>query len=410
MSEADCAPRTLIKAGILWDGRSDHASRPGYVAVDGGRIVAAAEGPSPAAYSGWPVIDLSAFAVLPGAIDAHVHLFMGAEADPVASLADDLALATLRASARARDMLSHGITTARDCGGREHADIALRTAIDCGIASGPRLLVSGKLITMTGGQGHRFGREADGIDDCRRAAREQLKAGADFIKLMATGGVTTAGVQPGVLQLELEELAAAVAEARKVGKLAAAHAQSPAGIKQSILAGVRSIEHGVDLPDEIIELMLERGAYLVPTLSAPYWIIEAARAGRPIPAAMVAKTERIYEVHRASVGRAAAAGVKMAMGTDAGTPYNRHGDNLGEIELLVDAGLTAADAWRTATAGAAALLGLGDEIGTIEAGKRADLIAIAGDPFADVRGLPQRIKWVMQAGNVRRDARSGGRK
>jgi imidazolonepropionase-like amidohydrolase len=125
---------------------------------------------------------------------------------------------------------------------------------------------------------------------------------------------------------------------------------------------------------------------------------------------MVAKTERIYEVHRASVGRAAAAGVKMAMGTDAGTPYNVHGDNLGEIELLVDAGLTAADAWRTATAGAAALLGLGDEIGTIEAGKRADLIAIAGDPFADVRGLPQRIKWVMQAGNVRRDARSGGRK
>lgn len=408
MPQPGVAPRALITANLLWDGRSDSAMRRGYVAVAGGLVVAAGEGPAPAAYRGWPLTELAELALLPGAIDAHVHLFMAGGPDPVDCLVDDLPMATLRAANRAAATLHAGITAARDMGGLGHADISLRRAIDAGLVPGPRLMVAGKLITMTGGQGHRFGREADGIDDCRRAAREQLKAGADLIKVMATGGVTTAGIEPGVPQLDLEELAAAVAEARKVGKTAAAHAQSATGTRQSILAGVRSVEHGVDLSDETIEMMLERGVYLVPTLSAPHWILHGAREGRPVPPAMVAKTERIYDLHRDSVRRASAAGVKIALGTDAGTPYNLHGMNLIEIELMVQAGLRPADAWRAATSSAAALLGMGDEAGTIEAGKRADLVAIAGNPFDDVTALPGRVRWVMQGGAVRRDDRSGG--
>jgi len=400
--------KLVIVASRMWDGRSDASNAPGWVAIAAGRISACGEGPVPKAYAGWPAVPLGEVTLLPGVVDAHVHLCLGAEPDPVSAMArEPAALTVLRAAARARRTLSAGVTTARDCGGRDWVDIALRDAIRGGEMPGPRLVVAGQAICITGGQGWPMGREADGIDDCRRAAREQLRAGADFIKLMATGGVLTPGSEPGTPQMDLEELSAAAAEARKAGRSSAAHAQGASGTRQAVLAGVRSIEHGVALPDEIIELMRQRDVYLVPTLSAPARILKAGTAAG-IPAAIVDKTRRVTETHLDSFRRAVAGGVRIAMGTDAGTPHNEHGQNLEELRLMVDAGMRPADAWRAATSGGAGLLGLLDEIGTIESGKRADLIAVTGDALADLRDLPGRTVWVMQGGAIVKDQLVGG--
>jgi imidazolonepropionase-like amidohydrolase len=341
------------------------------------------------------LFDIAGKTILPGLIDAHVHLCLDGSPDPMTSISkDSIPHLTLKTASHARRTLEAGVTTVRDMGGKDYVDIAVRDGIESGLLQGPRMICSGRVVCMTGGHGWQFGREANGTDEVREAVREQLKAGVDFIKLMATGGVMTKGVDPGATQFTLEELIAGVEEARKAGRRTATHAQGNEGIKNSLWAGINSIEHGVFLDEEAIELMLEMDAYLVPTLSAPYQIIRGGVKGG-VPRFAVEKSKSVMKSHLQSVRRAYKSKIPIAMGTDAGTPFNCHGENLKEMELLVKAGLTPMEAIVATTQTASKVLGLEKKIGTIEKGKLADLIVVEGDPLRDIRILQNRNNIVV---------------
>jgi imidazolonepropionase-like amidohydrolase len=346
-------------------------------------------------------IDGTGMTALPGLVDCHVHLCMGGEANPVPSLgAMSAGEMALRAAYHAAITLRAGVTTVRDCGAMHGVDAALKAALRAGWARGPRLVSSARALCMTGGHGHWFAREADGPDDVRRAAREQLKTGAEWVKLIATGGILTPGVLPGSPQLTAAELRAAVEEAHAAGRRAAAHAQGMQGIRNAVEAGVDSVEHGIHLDDDGAVLMRTRGTFLVPTLVAPWRILEHGERGGIHPHA-VQKTRDSWDTHRAAVRRARAAGVRIAMGTDAGTPFNRHGDNAVELELMVrETGFTPMEALVAATSSAAALLGLDAEIGALADGLAADVLVVRGNPLDDVSLLhrPDALAHVFQSG------------
>ena len=340
------------------------------------------------------VFDISGKTILPGLIDAHVHLCLDGSPDPMTSISKDpIPSITLKAAYHAKMTLETGVTTVRDLGGKDYVDIAIRDGIESGLLQGPRMICSGRLVCMTGGHGWQFGREASGVDGVREAVREQLKMGVNFIKLIATGGVMTKGVDPGATQFTLEELMAGVEEARKAGRRTATHAQGTEGIKNSLWAGVNSIEHGFFLDDEAIELMLEMNTYLVPTLSAPYQIIRGGVKGG-VPRFAVEKSKSVMKSHWQSVQKAHKARIPIAMGTDAGTPFNRHGENLKELELLVKVGLSPMEAIVGATKTASEVLGLEKMIGTLEKGKLADLIVVDGNPLDDISFLQKKDKML----------------
>ncbi len=354
------------------------------------------------------VIPLDGNFLLPGLIDCHVHLCMDAGPDPIGALSrEPVPFTTLKAAELARKTLLSGVTTVRDMGGLAGVDLVLRDAIAAGRISGPRVQASGSLICMTGGHGWQIGRQADGEAEVMRAAREQILAGADLIKLMATGGVMTPGVEPGSEQFTESELRAGIQEAHKAGKRTATHAQGTQGIKNALRAGIDSIEHGIYLDEECIELMLQRSIPLVPTMSALFHIEKnGVEAG--IPEFAVAKTLRVKPYFLESLRMARQADVVIAMGTDAGTPFNCHGGNAEELVFMTQAGFTASEALVAATKTAAGVLGLEQEIGTIEAGKRADLLVVQGDPLQDIQLLcdQEKICMILQDGRVVKDLRS----
>lgn len=346
------------------------------------------------------VFDLNGKTVLPGLIDCHVHLCLDGSPDPMTRLlAESIPTVTLKMAQNARLTLEGGVTTVRDLGGRDYVDVAIRDGIASGLIPGPRVLCSGKAICMTGGHGWQFGRQADGADGVREAVREQLRAGVDVVKLMATGGIMTKGVEPGSTQYTLEELMAGVEEAKKAGRRTATHAQGTEGIKNAIWAGIDSIEHGIFLDDEAVELMKERNVSLVPTLNAPYQIVKAGTK-KGVPAFAVEKSKAVVAAHLESVRKARKAGVSIAMGTDAGTPFNLHGENGMELELLTRVGMTPMEAIMAATKVASEVLGLEKWVGTLEAGKRADLIVVDGDPLGDITLLQKkdRLAAIMKDG------------
>ena len=246
--------------------------------------------------------------------------------------------------------------------------------------------VSGRCICMTGGHGWNTGRQADGADECRKAAREMLRAGADWIKVMATGGVMTKGVEPGAEQLSVEEMTAIAEEAHKKGVRVCTHAQGNTGIKNALKAGIDCIEHGIYLDDESIGTMLKQGSWLVPTLCAPHFILKhGVKDG--VPEYAVKKTEIVHDAHFASFQKAYKAGVKCACGTDAGTPYNPHNGTPNELILMVKAGLTPMQAIETATINSAKLLNVSDSLGSIEVGKKAHFAIFDGDPSKDINDI-----------------------
>jgi imidazolonepropionase-like amidohydrolase len=393
------------RARRLFDGRGGPIQQDMAVLIDGDRIrevVPAALAPTDAQLE-----DLGDTTILPGLIDAHVHMIWdGSQPEPEKIRAGEtLPKAAMRAAAHAANTLRCGTTTVRDCGCPGGVTFALREALAEGIVRGPRMLCSGAMIVMTGGHCHTLGVEVDGPVEARRAARQQLKEGADFVKLLATGGVY--GLRhdkPWSPQLTVEEMRAAADEASKAGRVTAIHAEGEQGIANAIEAGADTIEHCNQLTPELAEIMAERGIYLIPTLTW-FFTVAAAEEGPAFPAVYVRKGRAMAEASARSITLARQAGVKIAAGTDSGAPMVPHSSIRRELELLVKLGLTAVEALQAGTRIAAAALRLDNLIGTVEAGKYADLIAIDGDPTQDIRSLYD-LRLVVLGGVVAH--RSGG--
>ena len=383
----------------LIDGRGSTRDRM-TVLIQGGRIAAVGPDREISVPRGAETPDVRGMAVLPGLIDCHVHLCLGAEADVVRTIEQEApALTTLKASQFARQTVEAGFTTVRDVGCRDHSIFALKQAIADGLLPGPRIVAAGLAICMTGGHARFIGREADGPVEVVTAVREQLAAGAEVIKFIASGGVLTPGTSPDCAQMTPEELAAGMSEARRAGRRVAAHAHGADGMKNAIKAGTHSIEHATLMDEEAAGLMREYGVFMVPTLSA---LATTAACGLAcgIPESALTKAKSMQARHEASFKKAARAGIKVALGTDAGTPFNYHGENAQELERMVALGMTPMEAIVAATSAAAALLGFSHTLGTIEPGKDADLLVVDGNPLKRVAVLRDREKLhgVMQGG------------
>ena len=323
---------------------------------------------------------------MPGLMNAHTHLCLDDGPDPEAVLRTESRTQTVIRSAHRLELaLRAGVTTIRDVGGPDDIDIELAGLVATGEIPGPRVIASGRVVTMTGGHGWWIGRQADGPDDVRRATRENLRAGARSIKLMATGGMMTTGRQAGQPQLTVDEMRAAVDEAHKRDVPVAAHAESLAGVLNAIAAGVDSIEHGHGGDDQVIEQMLQRGTVLVPTILSDRRIIEHGVAAG-IPDFVVEQCEALHDSLVTFLEAAIRAGVRIAAGNDGGAPLVPIGDVVDELELYVQHGMTPLAALASATTVTARLFGL-DEVGLVEEGHRADLLVIEGDPLVSIGAL-----------------------
>ncbi len=338
-------------------------------------------------------VSLSGHTVVPGLVDAHVHFSLSGQATVEDVVGQSDAELTLTEVKNARTTLESGVTSVRAMGARD-LDVVVKRAIDRGAVPGPRTLANCRSITITGGHGHHLGREVDGPTECRRAVREQVKRGAGFIKFMATGGVTTPGTDPETLAFTHEEIEALIDEAHRRGIHTATHAHGAEGIKAAVAAGVDTVEHGTFMDEEAIDLLATNDVTLVPTLSAPYRI---ARNAEQATEESSRKTGDVYERHIESFKQACEAGVEIAGGTDAGTPFNYHGTNSTEISFMVEHGMSEAEAIEAMTASAAEVVGL--DVGVLEPGKFADLLVVEGNPLEDV-SLLREPTTVLKGGEV----------
>ncbi len=406
---------TVVHAGTLIaePGAAPLAERS--ILIEDGRIVEIREGY--VREDGAAVVDLSDAYVLPGLIDSHVHLTgeLGPD-DRIQSVTFSDADYALQGARHARATLMAGFTTVQDVGGRgEDAVFALRDAIARGDVLGPRIRASGQTVAVSGGHGdprngwsedvaHALSRSSicNGPDDCRRAVREQIRKGADLIKITATGGVlsnTATGVEQ---QFTDEELAAIVETAASMGRTVTAHAHGKAGIDAALRAGVASIEHGTYLDEETIALFKEHDAVLVPTVVAGVTVAELAETAEWMTPPQRAKSREVGPQMLDMLARAHEGGVRIAFGTDSGV--SPHGQNARELALMVEAGMTPAEALRAATVSAAEHLELAGEIGALAPGMAADLIAVPADPLADISAMLD-VPFVMKGGVVVKDER-----
>jgi imidazolonepropionase-like amidohydrolase len=377
---------TYVSDVTLFDGRS--VKRKAGVLVSEGRI--GWVGPharAPRAVRDADEIEGRGKTLTPGLIDCHVHLCFDGSAD-FAGEAREMttdAAATVKAVRNAARTLNHGVTTVRDMGGRGDSVIQVARGVERGLLAGPRILAAGRALTITGGHGHQIGfaREVDGPDGLRRAVREEIRAGASAIKLVATGGVLTPGITHDFTAFTQEELDAAVDEAHSWSRMVGAHAIGPEGIVRAVRAGVDSIEHGSMLSAEGARLMKERGTFHVPTISAIRGIVDHADE---VPAYAVEKATALVELARDGFRRSLRGGVRIACGTDAGTPFNPHGNTLVEIVRMVEWGMTPLQAMRSATSNAAALLRL-PYVGVVAEGAAADLVLFGANPLEDIRAV-----------------------
>ncbi len=421
-SPPSAAQVTAVRAGVLIDGTGAAPTRNAVIVIQGDRITAV--GANVQIPTGATVIDLSAATVLPGFIDAHVHLASHTIGDgdwQHAGLTEMPSQLALLGAAHAHQTLEAGFTTVRVVGTGNFSDIALRNAINAGWIPGPRILGAGVSFGIRGGHcdgtnGLRpdaLGREAgvedgvaDGVEEVRNAVRYAVKYGADVIKICATGGVLSLTDSVGVQQYTEEEMRAIVETATQLDRRVAAHAHGTAGIKAAVRAGVTSIEHGSILDAEAVALMKQRGTWLVPTLLAGFTVESLATAGRlppPIAAKALAIAPRMHNSFKLAVD----GGVRIALGTDAGV--SKHGTNAREFALMVRYGMTPMQAIVAGTSGGATLLGLEREIGTIAVGKRADIVAVIGNPLDSIQIL-QNPPFVMKDGRVfKRDGQVQGR-
>jgi imidazolonepropionase-like amidohydrolase len=407
-ASAQAAPaqpqRILVRAGHLLDVRTGKTLDAQTIVVSGDRIESIAPTGATPAQPGDQVIDLGSMTVLPGLIDVHTHLTMNPNFDPYYELTETDARDAISGVVNARATLLAGITTVRNVGASGFVDVDLRDAINAGQVPGPHMQVSGPLIGITGGhcdenllpiRYHATGDGvADGIPEVQHKVRENIKYGADLIKICATGGVLSKGDDPQAAQFTLEEMQAMVADAHRLGRKVAAHAHGAQGILWASEAGVDSIEHGSYINDESIAVMKKNGTYLVPTLYLEDWMLQYGK----LPPFYQQKMRDVSAVAKKNIRHAYESGVKIAMGTDAAV--YPHGLNAHEIEVYVrDLGMTPLEAIQTATVNAADLMGWTDRTGSLDAGKWADVIAVDGDPLKDVK-LLQDVKFVMKGGVV----------
>lgn len=391
---------TVFSGGQIFDGTGAAPER-GDVRVENGRITEIG-----VELSGDVEVDVSGKTIFPGFFDCHVHLTM-TTIDTVERLSTPLSYRFYQAIHNMQVTLDAGITSVRDASG---ADLGVKQAVDNGLVAGPRMQISIAMLSQTGGHGDGHvlcGAQlrvpypgapsgvVDGPDEMRKRVRELVREGASVIKVATSGGVLSPISDPTRGHLRDIELEVLVEEATAAGLHVMAHAQATDGIKAAIRSGIRSIEHGIYLDDEAIQMMLDRGTYLVPTLLAPRMVVEAADSGSRLSDRVLEKVHMVIEAHTDSISRAIDAGVKIAMGTDSGV--GPHGQNLRELGLMVDAGLTPTQALVATTKTAAELLGVEDDLGTIQEGKLADLVIVDGDPL-DVSQLQQNIIGVYKNG------------
>jgi imidazolonepropionase-like amidohydrolase len=410
---ADPAARvTALRAARLWDGRSATPVSEGVVLVESGKVQAA--GPALVIPAGATVVDLGDATLLPGFVDLHVHIAGEAGENFLLNFFQGLRRGVpetaIRSTVYARRLLEAGFTTVRNLGAEERIDAGLRDAIANGYAPGPRIVAATNALGARGGHCDEtgfpegtFGEEsgvADGIaagaDQFRDAVRYQVKYGADVIKVCGTGGVLSLGDSVDAPQITQAEMDAIVDEAHRLGKKVAVHAHGAEGAKVAIRAGADTIEHGSFLDDEALRMMKQRGTWLVPTLLAGEYVTKGPAAKTFTPEVQ-AKAARAMAARSDTFRRALALGVKVAFGTDSGV--SPHGVNAQEFALLVEHGMTPLAALRAATFDAATVLGLEREIGSLESGKAADVVAVAGDPFADVHAT-EHVVLVMKAGEL----------
>ncbi len=404
---------TAVFADAFYDPATAETTRPAAVLIDGGRVVAAGRRDQVHVPADAERVDAEGLTVLPGLIDCHVHLcFDGQGIDLGEQLGTPPSLTLLTAVASCRHTLDAGFTTVRDAGG---TPAAVRMAVERGYFPGPRMVLAIQILSQTGGHAdQRFPcgvdlvwnpapdlphSVVDGVEPIRKRVRELIRAGADWIKLCTSGGVLSPGDAPHHATFTLDEIEAAVQEAATQGRRVMAHAQANAGIKNALRGGVSTIEHGIWIDDEAVDLFREGGRALVPTLVAPQWVIRHAEAGR-MPAFAAEKGRNVADDHLASIRRAVEAGVTVAFGTDSGV--GPHGTNGEELLLLHAAGMAPADCIRCATTTAAEVLGLTGRAGTLTEGAFGDLVGVPGDPLADLSLLAraENVRLVVKGGEV----------
>ncbi len=403
----------LFHSGTVLDGTGAQPADADVLVVDGRIAQIGARLRDDPGTDADEVVDCTGCTVLPGLFDCHVHVLFE-QINLLRMLQTPFSYPYFQAIRHLRDTLETGITWVRDAGG---ADLGVAQAVRDGLISGPRMQVALTMISQTGGHGDGvqpcgvdvplFGAHpgrpsgvVDGPEEMRRVVRQLIRAGADVIKVATSGGVVSPRSDPRHGHFRDDEIAALVTEATAADLFVMAHAQATDGIKAAVRGGIRSIEHGIYLDDEAIEMMLAHDTWLVPTLSAPRAVIAQADAGAPMPDAVVAKARMVTQAHDDSIARAIAAGVKVAMGTDSGV--GTHGTNLEELGLMVALGMSPLQAWVASTSSAAALLGVDADYGTLQPGKIGDVVVIDGS-HDDLGDLRQRVRSVHQAG-VRRSS------
>jgi len=384
---------TLFKNATIIDVRDGQLLENASLLVEKDLIVALGQDQEIDSPSNTQIVDLSNKWVIPGLLDCHVHLDLHGMADTYQENLVEEKLRTLRVACEAEATLKAGFTTVRNIGTVNGIDFALKEGIEAGYCQGPRLVTAGRIISMTCSGTEYFEgmyRIADGPDDCRKAAREQLKQGADFLKLMATGAVMSPGGVPGAAQLEADEMRAIVEEGLKLGKHTAAHAHGAQGIKNAVAAGVRTIEHGTMADEEALVAMTKAGTFLIPTMSS-YTLFE--NHADEVPEFMLKNSRAMEDDYNGVVLRAKELGVQIAMGTDAGTNYNFHGNNAAEIVYLVENEImSSTEALNCATLNAAKAIQMDHRVGSLEPGKLADFLVLKENPLADIRVLADKDK------------------